>query len=539
MGNFSVPSLLFVSLFVGYLRHHNYPLIATESILAFTAIIFLGLVLGYVLSISKDLKNRATLLFLVILLGIDLQLEPQYKYLQFHNLTNELPLVIVIFTITILFFLLLLFFLMLRQHLNNILVVSLATFLFGAVILPVSTMEAGTRSTTPSATSSVNSNVKGTVLHLILDGQIGAQGIPVNIQGGEEVKQRVRHFHEKWGFHLYGRAYSQYLKTHDSIPGMFNNVENVVSSELLAPGIGTGHRFRLAKNRYFQKHNEAGRAIHVTQSDYLDFCATRSTKIASCYTYPATSFKAMEEVALPARLKSKLILETFFRRSIIVMFIKELFGGLFNSPSSNDLPVKFYSLAVPSVIEKLTDQTIENPNGSLVFAHLLMPHAPFAWDKECIVRENAFTTQENTMHEFGYTKEQRVARYQNYFNQMHCVYNSLDNMFKKLSEWGLMDKLTIVIHGDHGSRIGTVSPTINNIDSLTSGDLIDAFSTHFAVKSSAAEQFYSDEKIPISQAFSKYFFKDENSLYDGEIRLRFEEGIVMPDDVKKMTMPDF
>lgn len=76
----------------------------------------------------------------------------------------------------------------------------------------------------------------------------------------------------------------------------------------------------------------------------------------------------------------------------------------------------------------------------------------------------------------------RAIRWPLYLEQVECVTRKLDEMLATLRERGLLERAVVVVHGDHGSRIVTKDPVVSNRDRLTASDLLDTYSTLFAVR---------------------------------------------------------
>jgi hypothetical protein len=62
---------------------------------------------------------------------------------------------------------------------------------------------------------------------------------------------------------------------------------------------------------------------------------------------------------------------------------------------------------------------------------------------------------------------------------------------------------TIIIHGDHGSRIRVTRPIYETRNKISSEDLLDSYSTLFAVKSSQNDPIYSQNVLSLNQIFSE------------------------------------
>ena len=60
------------------------------------------------------------------------------------------------------------------------------------------------------------------LLHIALDEHIGVAGIPTDISGGRALRTALVEFYEGNGFRLFGRAFSQYVNTRDSMSNLLN-----------------------------------------------------------------------------------------------------------------------------------------------------------------------------------------------------------------------------------------------------------------------------------------------------------------------------
>ena len=80
---------------------------------------------------------------------------------------------------------------------------------------------------------------------------------------------------------------------------------------------------------------------------------------------------------------------------------------------------------------------------------------------------------------------------------MQCIYMKLDLLFEKMEHAGIFENTVIAIHGDHGSRIVKREPTIENEHELSREDIVDAYSTLFAVKFPKQVGYYDTQPFPI------------------------------------------
>jgi hypothetical protein len=72
---------------------------------------------------------------------------------------------------------------------------------------------------------------------------------------------------------------------------------------------------------------------------------------------------------------------------------------------------------------------------------------------------------------------------------------------------GIYDDSIIVVHGDHGSRIAINEPTANNQHVLTTQDLVDGFSTLFAMKLPGKPGGYDKSLRSLEQLFEEFAFE--------------------------------
>ena len=89
-----------------------------------------------------------------------------------------------------------------------------------------------------------------------------------------------------------------------------------------------------------------------------------------------------------------------------------------------------------------------------------------------------------------------------YFQQTTCLNEQLRNLFDVMRAAKIYEDATIIIHGDHGSRIRIRRPTLANRNDLTPEDLLDSFSTLFAVKIPGDKADYDLRVLSLNQIFS-------------------------------------
>jgi arylsulfatase A-like enzyme len=158
----------------------------------------------------------------------------------------------------------------------------------------------------------------------------------------------------------------------------------------------------------------------------------------------------------------------------------------------------FASLRVPDVFQQLNADIGRHPRGHAFFAHLLLPHYPYLFDRRCELRPSMSDWLINRIaatEPFVYNTEQsRAQKYERYAEQTRCVLTLIDALLDDLASRGLLEDATIVINGDHGSRIPVRFPTGRALASglLTQSDLSDTFSTLYAIHAPGVASGYDE-----------------------------------------------
>jgi arylsulfatase A-like enzyme len=144
--------------------------------------------------------------------------------------------------------------------------------------------------------------------------------------------------------------------------------------------------------------------------------------------------------------------------------------------------------ALPSLValDVLADRLENLEAGKAVFVHLLLPNDPFILDENCQLKSDTslWLAPQSVLwwYRIKADPQRRLARYDEYYKQVTCLHRRLSSIFERLEERGKLDDATVMVHGDHGSRITLVELFAGNERLLTPGDIIDSVSTIFAVR---------------------------------------------------------
>ena len=333
------------------------------------------------------------------------------------------------------------------------------------------------------------------LIHLILDEHQGIEGIPLDTDYARKLKHKIKELYQRYGFNLYGGAYSHYFETVDSIPNLVN-----FSAESLSQMLVTGERppYHLPQNRYFQFLKSMGYRIHVLDGDFLDFCSSPDAQPHRCTKYQWATLsnvaKLDDSVLTKAATALAIFVTGYHRYQGILNLYEQRVRPLFLSRGV-DVPVithdslwtrrrlQPFSVNTMAAMDTLSASIQQLTPGHMLFAHLLLPHFPYVYREDCSHRTipESMDNMENVSLESRTTEGRRV-RFDQYLRQVECLYIKLDELFQRMQASGMFSDSIVIIHGDHGARLGLRHPTPKEQDQLTLTDYADGLSTLFAAK---------------------------------------------------------
>jgi hypothetical protein len=325
------------------------------------------------------------------------------------------------------------------------------------------------------------------IIHIILDEHIGINSMPTNIPEGEQTKREVQEFYFNNNFNLYANAYSHYIHTYNSIPNLLNFTAKPFDRFYFPDA--KGYSGNLRRNAYFKALSDIGYNIQVYQTDYIYFCQAKDINFSACYTYPSHSLKLVQQLPLSTMQKTGYLLKSYLLQSLLyrgfIQFYSDtavLLGGDRAElwPWSQD---QVSSLAIPATFKQLQQDVIANPQGTVFFAHMLLPHTPYIYQANCqpVLDPNQWGVNYNVAGPIN-TPDSRAQRYQHYNRQLLCSKNLVSDLISSLKKYKLFESATIIVQGDHGSRIALHSIRPGNIAQVIPQDYRDGYQTLFAVK---------------------------------------------------------
>ena len=435
---------------------------------------------------------------------------------------------------------------MLRENIDTIIIT------FFGVIMVTTVMFSGP----PPATWNIRHGPRITadrslppVVHIILDQQIGINGLPMEVTGGKKLREDLRAFYKKYGFTLYPRAFSHFPTSIESIPNLLNQKVEPEAFKVLTFFddiiLPTKNFWLLTENAWFDKLAKAGYSIDVFQSRYLDYCGKPGTSIApinKCSTYNISDIRFFHGLDIPYATKGKLLfdyiirvdLEDFLLGALLLHHrLREALGPAL--PEWNFTWITPSPLVSMEAVSKFSERINSLKNGEAVFAHILLPHDPFVFDRQCrLLDVSVWAMRRGVPWQFnvGNTPEYWTLRYHAYLEQVRCIHAKLGEIFDVMRERGTYEGSTIIIHGDHGSLISTHPVNAYNEKIVTERDLIANYSTLFAVKKAGLAPGVNMDQRSIQDLFAELLMEKNGVETHGDIFLKPNEGIIGPDQIR-------
>lgn len=506
---FILPPLILITPFLVFLNYNSYCFSCAETWIAIGGLVLLAAVCAVVLLLGGSILSGVVMAALITAF-IDLQFTPS----NFRDWANE--------WMAILLFAGLQTFVLISFLKEKFYAIATAVFLTFFVVTVFQLAFPSNNSDSFFAYQQKPApHAPPRIIHLILDEHIGIEGIPTDIEGGLAIKDLITKFYLRNGFQLFGGAYSHYFNTHISIPNMLNFSGNGKNS----PVVAVGHGFKLTDNQYFKLLSEKNYHIEVLTSGFLDFCLTKIV-IAACQ-YDIGALHAFAKLEVPTSRKLQILVSRYLTQSSVVSLailrIVSSYESLRPWTWAFELDrTRLNSLSTLLGLRVLWNDIATLPRGNALFAHLMIPHSPYVANADCSIRPPSRDFLWNSNNKFESadgptnTVASRRERYKLYFEQLRCLYSKLDELFDRMRAVGVYDNSIILLHGDHGSRIVINEPTPKNQHALTNQDLVDGFSTLFAMKIPGKVGKYDKSPRPLEQLFAKFVF--EAGLTSANIR---------------------
>ncbi|MGH8719127.1 MAG: sulfatase-like hydrolase/transferase [Burkholderiales bacterium] len=497
---FLIPFLVFFPLFYGILAHLQISLLHVEVGLVSGGVFLLCALLGGLLVVAPE-KLRVALLAALTFIVVDIAVGG-YKRMDFiatllgdgkaENLARLGMMALVIALLYV-------FLWKIRKHVTQILATAFAVMLVATLVVtpPPLDIEKSTVNVVERDAKIQGANLP-IWIHLMLDEMTAPEAINRDLPEGRKLYERMRVLVPAHGFRLYGHTFSKHPGTVSSMSATMN-FDSISLDPMTKYTIPDARPVALNSNAYFQQLAGAGYRIRVYQTRYLDFC--KSEHIANCETLnsfsPVSRFVSYPENNVLRRTLNVLAMTlTGYPESSVSRSAGYLLPLLAGEGTWYDAE------AFPLWFARIKNEILQAPRGTMVFAHVLVPHAPFVWNEECEQneREPLHYADRREPRTWDNWPAFEIAHQKHYYEQSLCVVRQLDALLSALDASGRFHDAILILHGDHGSRISRSKFS----EHMSEEDFVANHAALFAIRKDGVAPGYDLELVSVQDLFARY-----------------------------------
>jgi hypothetical protein len=353
------------------------------------------------------------------------------------------------------------------------------------------------------------------VVHLVLDELMSPGAMTEDLPNGSVTRQSLLDFGATHSFRTFDSVYSRHFLTSDSLLSLMNQEylgRTEVNAFMAAPFDSSAKLYRARDNSYFADMAGRGYRTAVFQARYIDFCANKNVDL--CETFDSFDPGGADLTDVDATQRVRLW-QTVLRA----------YGQSYTSELGERLLNHLYGLETREVgvighdggrydvqrflewFDRFTTFAASVPRGTHVFAHFLVPHAPYLLLQSCVVSgkvDNGYFLSQYPQPERA---ERRLDSYRRYLAQVGCVERKLNDFMMTIRRVENYRDAVIVIHGDHGSRI-SIS---NLLEEQTARDMVDNHATFFAVRSPGVSAGVDCQFVSLTEVFRRYLGRHDET----------------------------
>ena len=311
------------------------------------------------------------------------------------------------------------------------------------------------------------------IIYLILDEYMGPAGFPESVR---ESRQAVRSIYDTFiprGFTVYDSAFSHYDGTSNAMPSLLN-------LKLMEQSM-VGHwedRDQGSEFKVFGHFRERGYKIHLYRARRMShFGPLPETEQDVSYE----EYRLGSAADLPLPLLDRLWLLTgthAARNRPIHLVVKNI-----HPRHMNVVRVWWWQTVSLQVLDLLLQDILAAEHDTLFLVHLLAPHFTHVYRADGSIRPLSEIIELRDAEDTPPSDPNYPVRHARYAEQVRYLNLQLGKFLDTLEQNHLLDSATVVLHGDHGSRI--VGRTENE---GSFRQLLERFSSFLAVKKPDARQ---------------------------------------------------
>lgn len=285
-------------------------------------------------------------------------------------------------------------------------------------------------------TKTNTSNYKKTDLVIVFDEMSGLNSLSSQTNDGKKFDIIAKKFFQDYNFEFYSNISSISGNSVSSLSALLNlsNSESI-REKVASSSENYFYEYELSQNLFFKKFKD----ISVYQNIHIDYCTFNNIK--KCKTYnPFNQKKYL--MGFKDNYLSKIISLWKINGSIFSALIWRSLREI--RLIDSNLEPEGHKASFNSFFENL-EKDIYSKKYDLIFAHSLVPHRPYGFNKNC--HYDGDLSLRNTL----FSKKKHIDQHN---IERKCVFNFLNKFLKNLKKNNHLNNINLTILSDHGSRIG-------------------------------------------------------------------------------------
>ncbi len=273
-------------------------------------------------------------------------------------------------------------------------------------------------------------------------------------------------FYQTNKFTFYPSAYLRYMDKYRNVGSVLNPSLKEIGNDLFNRDDAAYYvssedaQVYTTRNDLFKELKKRGYRLNVYQTYPFDFCKGDDAKnVDVCQTYPAP-LGALYQTNMTTASRLMLLVghwlySTPFGKNTAHFIYDKLKNtvNLSNIPFLGNPLSASLSVGQPLVLSHLRKDVLAAKGKNAFFAHLNLPHYPYVYDQNCQLKQDPMSWRSFAPYTDKKEINGELKRWEDYNQQLFCTYGQINYLIKELETAGLMDKTTIVIHGDKGAGI--------------------------------------------------------------------------------------
>ena len=276
-------------------------------------------------------------------------------------------------------------------------------------------------------------------LFIIFDEMSGVNSSEKNFKFGNDFVVKIHEFAAENNFQLYLNSFSTSENTANAVPLILNFNKNKVTQKFrdnhIKKSNNTYNEYSLIHNKLFDKFS----SVSVLQNIHLNFCNNQN--VTKCYqinpyNYYENYLNGSKNNTF-SRFLSLWMLDGSTFSKVLWKFARIV------RMTDSILEPEAHKIFLPTIMDEIKKDLLDD-KFDLVFAHILAPHIPYGFTKECNYDggKSSFNTRMTVQAQYIQHNIERV-----------CMIRIISSLIDKLKKEIGYNDLQIFFMSDHGSRI--------------------------------------------------------------------------------------